>query len=115
MLFDGALTPKDNVGSASWGLWSIEAGSPPRRLPTTNDVASFTSDDRDVYHVGHDRTTWRVSLDGKGEEQLTGPLESPGDEPGRLGVRPAIDAGADAVYVSTSSTKACWIWQIRKP
>lgn len=115
VLFDGALTPKDNVGAASWGLWSIETGSPPRRLPTTSDVGSFTSDDRDVYYVSHGRTTWRISLDGKREEQLTGPLESPADEPGRLGVTPGIAAGADAVYVSTASTKACWIWQIRKP
>lgn len=115
VLFGGALSPKDNVGAASWGLWSIETGSPPRRLPTTSDVGSFASDDRDVYYVSHGRTTWRISLDGKREEQLTGPLESPADEPGRLGVAPGIVAGADAVYVSAASTKACWIWQIRKP
>ncbi len=115
VLFAGALIPKENVRSPSWGLWSIEAGAPPRRLPTSQEVASFSSDERDVYYVDDERNVWRVGLDGKREEKLAGPLESPPDEPGRLRVTPHLTAGPDAVYVSTTSTTACWIWQIAKP
>lgn len=115
VLFDGALVPKENVGSPSWGLWSIEGGSAPRKLPTTRDVSSLASDAQHVYFVSGGRTTWRVGLDDAREEQLTAELESPPDEPNRLGVTPGIAVAEDAVYVSTASTKACWLWHFRKP
>jgi hypothetical protein len=114
LLFEGALTPKENVGAPSWGLWLIAGSTPPKRLPVT-DVRSMSADEQHVYYTSSARELRRIALDGSRDEQLTAAIAEPPSEPNKLRVTPAVRAASDAVYVSTASVSACWIWRIPKP
>lgn len=112
VLFEGAMTPRENVGAASWGLWLLQAGAAPRRLPVTSDGRAFSADERHAYFINERDELWRIGLDGTGEQQLSGAIEVPPREPGKLGVTPAVRAAGNAVYVSTANTTSCWVWRI---
>jgi hypothetical protein len=114
VLFYGARTPKENVGAASWGLWLFQTGAEPRRLPA-DDVSAMSADDRHAYFVTAGRQLYRTALDGTREEALTAEIAEPPSEPNRLGVTPSVRVTQDAVYVSTASVKACWVWKIARP
>lgn len=114
VLFEGARTPKENVGAASWGLWLFQAGAEPRRLPA-GDVSAMSADDRHVYYTTHGRELRRTALDGTGDEALTGEIAEPPSEANRLRVSPSVRVTQDAVYVSTASGKACWVWKVARP
>jgi hypothetical protein len=116
LLFDGALTPKENVGSPSWGLWLFATdGAPPRRLSSSGDISSVSSDEKHAYHIGMERILRRTPLDGSPEEQLTAEIPEPPSEPNRLRLSPDVRVASDTLYVSTGSTKGCWIYQVPKP
>jgi hypothetical protein len=115
VLFDGALTPKENVGSPSWGLWFLQVGAAPRRLPVTGDVQSVSANDSHVYYLNGDRELRRIASSGGRDEQITGPIDEPPSEPGKMRVSPAVQLAGDRVYISTASVSACWIWQVPRP
>lgn len=114
VLFAGARSPGDNVGSPSWGLWLFPPSGEPKRL-TNESAAGFAADAQRAYYVTSNRELHGVALGSLRDQQLTAEIAEPAREPDKIGINPSVTVAQDGVYVATASVKACWIWQVPRP
>lgn len=111
--FEGAMDPRENVGSPSWALWVYAApGAAPRALAKIT-ASGMAADGRHVYYVNERRELVRVALDGSGEQRVAR-VPSPERLEGRLGVSPALAIDATHVYISTANAESCQIHRVQK-
>lgn len=110
--FEGALDPRENVGSPSWALWSFTGGAAPRALAKVT-ASGMAADARHVYYVNGRNELVRVAVDGSGEQLLAGIPMAERLE-GKLGVSPSVALDGENVYVSTANVEACQVYRVAK-
>ncbi len=110
--YEGALEPKDNVGSPSWGLWMFAAGAAPRSFGKL-DVDGMAADDRYVYYVTANRELRRVAVASGTVEDLAN-IPAPERLESKLGVSPGVALTPSHVYVSTANAESCQIYRVAK-
>ncbi len=110
--FEGALDPRENVGSPSWALWRYAGGGAPRALAKIT-ADGLAADGDHVYYMNARNELRRVAVDGTGE-QLLAVISAPERVDGKLGVSPALALDGANVYVSTASVEACQIHRVAK-
>lgn len=110
--YEGALEPKDNVGSPSWGLWVFAPGAAPRTLGKL-DANGMAADERHVYYVTTNRELRRVGISGGSVENLA-TVPAPERLEGKLGVSPGVALTSNYVFVSTATAEACQIHRVAK-
>lgn len=110
--FEGALDPRENVGSPSWALWMYAGGAAPRALAKIT-AGGLAADSHHVYYVNARDELRRVALDGTGE-QLVAVIPAPERIEGKLGVSAAVALDGANVYVSTANVEACQIYRVAK-
>ncbi|MBK8259254.1 MAG: hypothetical protein IPK82_42185 [Polyangiaceae bacterium] len=114
VLFNGALVPKENIASESWGLWHLNSKKP-QKIPVTEQVRAMTGDETHVYFIGDYTRVRRIAWEGSTVEPVTEPLPEPPLEERKERMRPALVAVDKHLYASTSSAGTCWIWEITQP
>lgn len=112
--FSGALEPKDNVGSPSYGLWALRGASAPVRLPAS-EVDVLGADASSVYYLTPDRELRRTAIDGSLDEVVVPHLDGPETEPGKLGIQPGVVVTDERVFVSLANGNSCVVLAVDKP